>query len=58
MTVISEAEHVFCFDVSHPTDRDFLADLFGDWWSPANRHGFLYWRPDLSAPIECLPIRA
>jgi hypothetical protein len=56
LTVISEAEHVFSFDVSHPADKSFLADLFGGWWSPLARHGFLYWRPDMAAPIECQPI--
>lgn len=56
LTVISEAEHVFSFDVSHPTDRAFLADVFGDWWQPAHRHGSLYWRPDLAGPIELAPL--
>lgn len=56
VTIISEAEHVFSFDTSHPDDRAFLADLFGGWWSPASRHGFLYWRPDLAGPIECAPL--
>ena len=57
MTVISEAEHVFAFDVSQPADRAYLADLFGGFWTPAHRHGSLYWRPDLAGPVEVAPLR-
>lgn len=56
VTVISEAEHVFVFGVSHPADRAFLADLLGGYWTPGHRHGFLYWRPDLEGPVECDPV--
>lgn len=56
LTVISEAEHVFCFDLNVPADRAYMADIFGAWWKPASKHGYLYWRPDLGAPIECAPI--
>lgn len=56
LTILSEAEHVFAFDLNVPDDRRFLAELFGDFWAPASRHGFLYWRPDMAAPVECSPI--
>lgn len=56
VTVISEAEHVFCFDLSVPADRAYMGDIFGAWWSPGQRHGALYWRPDMARPVELEPI--
>lgn len=56
VTVLSEAVHVFCFDLNVPADRAYVADVIGGWWKPASPHGFLYWRSDMAEPIECAPI--
>lgn len=56
-TVISEAEHVIVFALHRSKDRETVADNIGaDVGIPKHRHGYLYWSPALTAPIECAPL--
>lgn len=55
-TVLSEAEHVFVFGLNTPADRDYIADTIGGYQQPRSEHGFLYWRPDMAAPVELAPL--
>jgi hypothetical protein len=57
LTVLSEAEHVFVFDLNTRQDRDYIADVIGEFWRPRTAHAALYWRPELDGPVELLPIR-
>lgn len=56
LAVLSEAEHLFVFDLNVPDDRAFMRELVGAYEPPRLRHGFWYWRPDLDAAVECQPI--
>jgi hypothetical protein len=55
-TVLSEAEHVFVFALNLAADRDRVAEVIGPYPEPSRRHGFVYWRPGLTAGVETLPI--
>lgn len=56
LTVLSEADHVFLFDLNQPADRAFVAELVGAYERPRIPHGFWYWRPELERAVECEPI--
>lgn len=56
LTVISEAEHVFVFELNLRSDRAYVAEVIGDIWKPQFEHSALYWRPELDRPVELLPI--
>lgn len=56
LTILSEAEHVFVFDLNLEGDRRRIREVIGDYPEPAHRHGFAYWRPDLAAAVACDPI--
>jgi len=56
-TVISEAEHVIVFALHRAKDRETVADNIGaDVGIPRHRHGYLYWSPSLTGPVECAPL--
>lgn len=56
LTILSEAEHVFVFDLNLAGDRKRVAEVIGDYPSPVREHGFAYWTPRLVRAIACDPI--
>lgn len=56
VNVLTEADHLFAFDLNHPDDRKLIADVTGHYDRPRVRHGFWYWSPELDGPIECAPL--
>lgn len=56
VTVLSEADHVLAFGLTYPADRRFMAEMLGAYWTPADEHGFLYWRPGMTEPAESEPL--
>lgn len=56
LDVIAQAQHVFAFDVNAPADVAYLRDTLGAYDHPRDPHGFWYWRPGLTAAIECRAI--
>jgi DNA helicase HerA-like ATPase len=56
LTVLTEADHFFVFQLLGRADRDLVADVIGPFAPPRLEHGFLYWRPGLTAAVECRPL--
>lgn len=56
LTILTEAEHVFVFDLNLEGDRRRVREVMGSYPPPARRHGFAYWRPDMTAAIACDPL--
>jgi hypothetical protein len=40
--LLSQAAHVFLFDISYPRDVKYLRDLFSDYQRPPDPHGFFH----------------
>lgn len=56
LTILSEAEHLFVFDLNMEPDRRRIREVIGPYPSPAREHAFAYWSPRHPAAIACDPI--
>lgn len=56
VTILSEAMHVFVFDLNLEGDRKRVREVIGDYPIPRRPHAFAYWSPELPAAIACDPI--
>lgn len=56
LTILSEAAHLFVFDLNLEGDRRRVRGVIGDYPAPASEHGFAYWSPDLVTAVACDPI--
>lgn len=57
LVMLSEASQLYVFGLHLEDDRARIRELIGDYPQPRTRHGFVFARPGMAAPVECAPLR-
>lgn len=55
LSILSQAEHMFVFDLNVKGDRDRVQEVIGEYRPPTLEHGFVHWTP-LTGAVDCLPL--